>query len=397
MALSEILKKAESLEGPIAGFLAEIVSIRSPSCGEKRAVERVCAEMRAVGFDDVRVDRLGSAIGRIGSGKKKIAIDAHIDTVGEGDRSLWNFDPFKGFVKDGRVWGRGSADQKGGAAAMVYAGKLIRDLALEGDYTLHCTATVMEEDCDGLCWKHLIEEENLRPDVCVITEPTGLNIYRGQRGRMEIEARVAGLSAHGSAPGRGVNAIYRMAPLIREIEGLNEKLRDDAFLGRGTVVMSDIRSTAPSLCSVADSCTVYLDRRLTAGETRESAVAEIEAIIKKADGSVRVPRYETAAYTGLIYPMDKYFPSWVVPEDHPAVAAAKAAHRSLFGSNARVGRWTFSTNGVSICGMHGIPCVGFGPGFEEQAHAPNEWTPVEHLWKAAAFYAAFVSAFGSRI
>lgn len=393
MASADILKKAESQKREIAEFLAEIVSIRSPSCGESLVVERICEKMREVGFDEVRVDGLGSAIGRIGSGKRKIAIDAHIDTVGEGDRSLWEFDPFDGHLKEGKVWGRGAADQKGGAAAMVYAGKLIKDLSLEGDYTLCCTATVMEEDCDGLCWKYLIEEEGFRPDVCVITEPTGLNVYRGQRGRMEIEAEVKGVSAHGSAPERGDNAIYKMAPLILEIENLGKKLRGDAFLGKGTVVMSDVRSTAPSLCSVADSCTVYLDRRLTAGETKETALKEIESVFKRAKGLVRVPVYEEASYTGRVYPMEKYYPSWVVPENHPAVVAAGDAHRSLFGSNAKVGRWTFSTNGVSICGMHGMPCVGFGPGFEEQAHAPNEWVPIDHLWKAAALYAAFPGYF----
>ena len=387
--VSDLLEKAKSLEPEIAKFLADIISIPSLSGEEKAVVDRIGMEMKKVGFDEVRVDGLGSIIGRIGKGKKMIAMDAHIDTVGVGSRDLWNFDPFKGFVKDGKVWGRGAADQKGGMASMVYAGKLIKDLGLEGDYTLLVTGTVMEEDCDGLCWQYLIKKEKIRPDVCVITEPTGLKIYRGHRGRMEMEVSVKGKSAHGSAPERGDNAIYKMAPIALKIGELNEKLKHDAFLGKGTVVVSQISSIGPSQCAVPDGCSIYLDRRLTAGETKDIAVKQIEEFVRRAGGKVVIPKYEKAAYTGKVYPTEKYYPTWTIPEDHKAVKAAVAAYKELFGGTPKIDKWTFSTNGVAICGMHNIPCVGFGPGFEEQAHAPNEWTPTEHLWKAAAFYARF--------
>jgi len=385
----KLLNLAKSYEPQIAKFLADIISIPSLSGEEKAVVDRIGQEMKKVGFDEVRVDGLGSVIGRIGKGKTVIAMDAHIDTVDVGNRDLWNFDPFKGFVRDGKVWGRGAADQKGGMASMVYAGKLIKDLGLEGDYTLLVTGTVMEEDCDGLCWQYLIKEEKIRPDVCVLTEPTGLRIYRGHRGRMEMEVSVKGKSAHGSAPERGDNAIYKMAPLTLKISELNEKLKNDPFLGKGTVVVSQISSVGPSQCAVPDGCSIYLDRRLTAGETKEIAVKQIDEIVKQAGGRVVVPKYEKAAYTGKVYPTEKYYPTWAIPEDHKAVKAAVQTCKELFGVVPAIDKWTFSTNGVAICGMHNIPCIGFGPGFEEQAHAPNEWIPVEHLVKAAAFYAWF--------
>ncbi len=390
---SEILSCAQRHADETAQLLAELISIRSMSGDEAAVVRRIGDEMAAIGFDEVRVDGLGSIVGRIGSGKQVIAFDAHIDTVDVGNPVLWSFDPFHGHVRDGKVWGRGAADQKGGMAAMMGAARIVKELGLAGDATLLFTGTVMEEDCDGLCWQHLIREEKLKPDVVVITEPTGLNIYRGQRGRMEIEAAVSGLSAHGSAPERGDNAIYKMAPLVLQIEQLNERLARDAFLGKGTVVVSQIASVGPSQCAVPDGCSIYLDRRLTKGETKESAVAEIAAILKPAGGRVTVPRYEQPAYTGKVYPTEKYYPTWMIPEDHPAVRAAASACRELFGAIPKIDKWTFSTNGVAICGMHGIPCIGFGPGFEEQAHAPDEWTPVEHLFKAAAFYAAFPALF----
>ncbi len=389
----KILELAKHYEDATANFLADIVSIPSLSCEEGAVVARIGEEMKKVGFDEVRVDGLGSIIGRIGRGKKIIAMDAHIDTVDVGTRELWNFDPFNGHVKDGKVWGRGTADQKGGMAAMVYAGKIIKELKLDGDYTLLVTGTVMEEDCDGLCWQYLINEEKIRPDVCVITEPTGLRIYRGQRGRMEMEAGVTGKSSHGSAPERGDNAIYKMAPLVLDIKKLNDELKPDAFLGKGTVVVSKISSVGPSQCAVPDGCGIYLDRRLTAGETKEIALAQIQKIVAPSGGKVSIPKYARAAYTGKVYPTELYFPTWVIPEDHPAVCAAVSSYEGLFKSKPVVDKWTFSTNGVAICGMHKIPCVGFGPAFEEQAHAPNEFCPVDHLSKAAAFYAAFAGEY----
>lgn len=382
-----VLKAAGEYGDDIARFLIELISIKSLSGKEGEVASRVAKEMRDAGFDEVRSDGLGSVIGRIGNGKRVIAFDAHIDTVDAGDRDQWSRDPFVGHIEGGKIFGRGAADQKGGMASMVYAGRLIKELGLGGDFTLLFTGTVMEEDCDGLCWDYLIKEEGVRPELCIITEPTGLNVCRGQRGRMEIEASVAGVSAHGSAPERGENAIYRMAPIVLEVEKLNDDLGSDEFLGKGTVVMSRISSTAPSLCAVPDGCSVYLDRRLTAGETKETAVEQVQELVEGAGGKVWVPVYESPSYTGKKYPMEKYYPSWTIDGSHPGVIAAVDACKELFGSAPDVGKWTFSTNGVAICGLHKIPCVGFGPGFEEQAHAPNEWVPIEHLWKAAAFYA----------
>ncbi|MDI7267170.1 MAG: YgeY family selenium metabolism-linked hydrolase [Myxococcota bacterium] len=389
---AEILALTERYRDDVARFLVEIVSIPSLSCREEAVVGRIRVEMERCGFDEVRIDGLGSVVGRIGDGPRVIAFDAHVDTVDVGNPSAWSFDPFRGHVRDGKVWGRGAADQKGGMAAMVYAGRAIKELGIARDCTLLMTGTVMEEDCDGLCWDYLIREEGVRPEVCVVTEPTGCRIHRGQRGRMEIDIEVTGLSAHGSAPERGVNAIYRMAPLILAIERLDGRLRSDPFLGKGTVVVSHAIGAGPSLCAVPDVCRIHLDRRLTAGETRESALAELAEAAAGAGAAISVPRYEERSYTGRSYPMEKHYPTWTTPADHPVVRAARRACRELFGEEPPVDKWTFSTNGVAISGIHGIPCVGFGPGYEEQAHAPDEHCPVDHLVKAVAFYAAFPAA-----
>ena len=392
-------ERAHKLSVAYSAHTAESLSrmIRIPSLsGDERAVIELIGELaHDAGFDEVRVDGLGNLLARVGDGPRVLAIDAHIDTVDTGDRSQWEGDPFSGKIGDGHVYGRGSVDQEGGAAAMITAGRILKESGYRGQWSVWFTFTVMEEDCDGLCWNYLIEEERLLPEFAVITEPTNLGVYRGQRGRMEIDIRFTGRSAHGSAPERGDNAIYRAARAALGVEALNTRLSDhggDPFLGRGSVTVSRFRSSAPSLCAVADGADLHLDRRLTWGETRESALAEIEEIVAADAGAPRPPAvsvtwYDRPSYTGLAWPQESYFPTWKIAEDHPFLLAGAATYRSLFGAPPRVDKWTFSTNGVAICGRHGIPTIGFGPGNEIYAHAPNERTPIEHLEKASAFYA----------
>ncbi|MFP4078767.1 MAG: YgeY family selenium metabolism-linked hydrolase [Candidatus Izemoplasmataceae bacterium] len=394
-----ILKQAQTYEKAMTKFLRDMVALPSEGREEEAVIKRIEKEMKAVGFDEVRIDKFGNILGRIGSGKHILAMDAHVDTVGVGEKSNWTFDPHEGFEDDTTIGGRGTSDQEGGMAAMVYAGKIIKDLGLEDDYTLYVTGTVLEEDCDGLCWQYIIEEDKLKPDFVVITEPTSLNIYRGHRGRMEIKVTTSGVSCHGSAPERGVNAIYKMAPIITELEALNENLKHDDFLGKGTLAVSEVFSQSPSRCAVADGCSISIDRRLTAGETWEGALEEIRDLpsVKKAEAKVEMYEYKEPTWTGLVYPTEAYFPSWVLPESHIATQTLVEGYKGLFNEEPLVDKWTFSTNAVSIMGRYNIPCIGFGPGFEEQAHAPNEITKKDHLIKAAALYATIPMTYLKRL
>ena len=386
--LLRINKLAESYADYTAGNLSKLVKIRSLSLGEEAVALELKRQMLEAGFDDARIDKLGNVIGRIGNGKKILAFDGHIDTVDVGNIANWTSDPFSGEISNGFVHGRGTVDQKGGPAAFVTAGRMLKELAFDRDLTIYFTGTVIEEDCDGLCWKYIVEEEKIKPDFVVITEPTNLNIYRGHRGRMEIEVTFRGVSAHGSAPERGKNAIYMASRACLEIEKLNERLAGDEFLGKGSVALSEFVSGSPSLCAVADYAKIHLDRRLTWGETKESAMAEIEKIVKDMDAEVVVLQYEETSYTGLRYGMEKYYPTWKIAEDHPLVSSANKAFIGLFDKKPLIDKWTFSTNGVTINGYYKIPCIGFGPGNEVLAHAPNEKVPVSDLVAASAFYAA---------
>ncbi|MGI5919285.1 MAG: YgeY family selenium metabolism-linked hydrolase [Christensenellales bacterium] len=397
MDFALIKKAAEDYEAAMTKFLRDLIAIPGESAGEEKVVQRIRQEMEAVGFDRVEIDKMGNILGYMGSGDKIIAFDAHIDTVGIGNRDNWTFEPYEGYETDEEIGGRGASDQLGGIVSTVYGAKIMKEQGLLAGYTILVSGTVQEEDCDGLCWQYIINEDKVRPEFVVITEPTDGNIYRGQRGRMEIRVDVKGVSCHGSAPERGDNAIYKMAEILMEVKELNDRLHYDPFLGKGTLAVSEIFFTSPSRCAVADSCSISIDRRLTDGETYESALEEIRALpsVKKYNAEVSMYKYDRPSYTGLVYPTDCYFPTWVSPEDHITTQAMVEAYRGMYGEPV-VDKWTFSTNGVSIMGRFGIPCIGLGPGKEAQAHAPNEKTWKADLVKCAAIYAALPTCYRKR-
>ncbi len=391
----KILAKANEYKADMTKFLRDMIAIPSESCDEEKVIQRIKKEMELVGFDEITIDPMGNIIGKIGHGKHLIAMDAHVDTVGIGEIKNWKYDPYLGFEDENQIFGRGGSDQEGGMASMVYAGKIIKDLKLEDDYTLLITGTVQEEDCDGLCWQYIIEEDKIRPEFVVITEPTSCRIYRGHRGRMEIKVSTMGVSCHGSAPERGDNAIYKMAPILLELQELHKRLLDNKFLGKGSLTVSEVFFSSPSRCAVADGCSISIDRRLTDGETYQSAIKEIEDLpsVKAAGATVEMYEYNRPAYTGLVYPTQSYFPTWVLPEDHVVCKSTVDSYNNLFSEKPIVDKWTFSTNAVSIMGRYNIPCIGFGPGNEEEAHAPNEKTFKDHLVKACAMYALIPSMY----
>ena len=390
MDYNKIKEAAQNYEADMTKFLRDLVHFPGESCGEKDHVMRIKEEMEKLGFDKVEIDPMGNILGYMGTGSTLIGFDGHIDTVGIGNRNNWEFDPYEGFETETEIGGRGTSDQMGGIVSAVYGAKIMKDLCLLNDkYQVVVTGTVQEE---------------------------------------EIRIDVKGVSCHGSAPERGDNAIYKMADILQDVRALNEndaadeteikglvKMLDKKynpeweeanFLGRGTVTTSEIFFTSPSRCAVADSCAVSLDRRMTAGETWESCLDEIRALpsVKKYGDDVKVSMYEYSrpSWTELVYPIECYFPTWVIPKDHKVTSALEEAYHNLYGTE-RMGnaeteamrkarpltdKWTFSTNGVSIMGRNGIPCIGFGPGAEAQAHAPNEMTWKQDLVTCAEVYAA---------
>ena len=391
--MTDHMRQAETYRDDVTRFLRDIIAIPSPSCREKGVSERVVEEMSKLGYDEAGIDDMGNAIGRIGTGPTRLVLDAHMDTVGVGDPAAWPHDPFEGKLEDGIVFGRGASDNKGAVASQVYAGRVIKDRGIDGtDVSVFVVGSVMEEDCDGLALGHVLTKTIPGVHAVCMGECTNLAVYRGHRGRMEIGVTTKGVSAHASAPERGVNAVAAMAPIVSDITDLSARLAHDDFLGSGTVAVTKIECETASLNAIPDSCTIYVDRRLTAGETLESAVDEVRSLPSAEGATIEVLNYDQPSWTGLVIETEKYFPTWVLEEEHPLVRAGVVAATGVLGKAPLVDKWTFSTNGVSSAGRLGIPTIGFGPSEERWAHTVQDQCSVDHLVKSIAFYAALPKA-----
>ena len=375
----------------IVTFLRDLCAIPSMDSQIGPVGARVQAEMAALGFDAVWFDSMGNTVGRLGDGPRTLLYDSHIDTVGIGNPAEWGWDPFVGKVEAGRFYARGACDEKGSTPPMIYGLKVARDLGLLEGWTVYYFGN-MEEWCDGIAPHALVEHEGIRPDFVVIGEPTKMQVYRGHKGRVEIEVVARGRSAHAASNQLGDNALYKVLPLIEGVSRLEPQLGDDPFLGHGKITVSDLKISTPSINAVPDQARVYIDRRLTFGESAEGAIEQVRALVPpgllaRGEITVEMMKYADPSYTGFVFPVDKYFPAWALDEGHPLVQAGLQA-ASLVGLPAHpAGKWNFSTNGIYWMGKAGIPSIGFGPGEEETAHTTQDSVLLADVVKAAEFYA----------
>lgn len=386
---TDLKQKIKENQNDMFQFLRDIVAIPSQDGIEGKVIERICEEMKKSHFDKVYVDKMGNCIGIVGDENADIvlAYDAHIDTVDTGMLSQWSFDPYQGKEDEENIYGRGSCDQKAGLAAMVYAGKILKELGIRNKKIV-MVASTLEEECEGLSWQQIIKEGKISPDAVISTEPTSMRVNLGHRGRTDISVEVEGRSAHGAMPERGINAVVRMSEIVREIDELSWKLKDDEFLGKGTLNISEMISGAASKCAVPDYCKIMIDRRLTYGETPESAIKEIENLpaVKRYGARVKIEQFCKKAYTGEEYNVPCKFPTWKMDVKHKLCTIAKAVTEDVRKETVEYGAWKFSTNGVAICGMYHIPCIGLGPGNEEQAHSIDEYVSKKQIVQALECY-----------
>jgi putative selenium metabolism hydrolase len=371
-------------------FLRDLVQMPSFSTQEGAVAERIIAEMKRLDFRNVHADRAGNVVGWIGPGHgPPLMLNSHMDTVLVTNPEAWHHAPFRAEIEDGVLYGVGACDMKGGLTAMVYGAKLLRDsgVALKGDVVVACV--VQEEPCEILGSQVLIEEEGVRPDWVVGGEPTGLDVIRGQRGRLEMRLTTYGRSAHAASPDLGENAIYTAARLVFGLELLGEQLGNDDFLGPGTLAVTDISSRASSRNAVPDRCELIIDRRLTLGENETMALSEVQRVIARegVQAEVEVMEYHATSYTGYACHVRQAYPPWVIAEDHPLIQTAVRAVRAQLKRRPQVGCWDFSTEGVYTAGVAGIPTVGFGPGDPRCAHTVDEHVSLTDVYAAAEVYA----------
>lgn len=373
------------METELLEFAQALVRIKSYSGQEEEAIRLVEKKMLALGYDEVIIDQMGNVLGRIGHGTKSILFDSHVDTVEVNDESEWDVPPFSGKIIDGRLHGRGSVDMKSSVAASVYAGAIAKQQGLTKDKTVYVSATVFEEDCDGENLKHLFKERNLRPDFVVICEPSNNIITLGHKGKAQIAIKTHGVSAHGSAPEKGKNAIYEMAEIIQRVEKKNLELMKQGDV-RGTLVMSKISSVSASLNAVPSECEAYLDRRTVPGETEADIRREMDELIKGKNASWKVGTLHRKSWTGMDIVYEPFHAAWKIDVQHPLTKACIAAYSDNFGlPPSRFDFWDFSTNAVTPVSL-GISTIGFGPGDYKLAHMRNECIEVKQIMGACGFY-----------
>jgi len=386
-AIPDIKQRVAAQREPIIKFLRELCAIPSYDSQIGVVGERAAAEMRSLGFDEVRFDKMGNILGQIGTGPKNLLYDSHIDTVGIGNPAEWQWDPFQGKTENGVFFARGACDEKGSTPGMIYGLALARDLGLLDGYTGYYFGN-MEEWCDGIAPHALVEVEGVRPDFVVIGEPTRMQVYRGHKGRVEMQIVATGKSAHAASNHLGDNAIYKLLPIIEKISKMEPELGDDPFLGHGKITVTDLHVQTPSINAVPDRATIFVDRRMTFGETPESVLAQVQAVVgNRTDVKMELLKYSEPSYTGFVFELDKIFPSWALPEDHPLVQAGQNTLKALNGSAPAPGKWNFSTNGIYWMGKAGIPSIGFGPGDEVHAHTVIDQVKLDDVVTATEFYA----------
>ncbi len=394
--VNEIKKKVQDNRENIIQFLRDIVAIPSMDGQLKEVGERIQAEMRKLGFDEVRFDKMGNTIGRIGSGPKMIVFDSHIDTVGVGDPGEWEWDPFVGKVEDGVLYARGACDEKGSTPGMVYGLAIARDLGLLDGYTAYYFGN-MEEWCDGIAPNAFVEADpKVRPDFVVIGEPTKMQVYRGHKGRTELKITASGRSAHAASHYLGDNAVYKMMSIITQIRELDRRMRFGMgyhpVQGFPSIAVTDVAARTASLNAVPDQFTIYIDRRITSNEPRDEVIAQIKGLIPdylQEEIQVEELFYDAPSYTGFIFPVSKFYPPWLLDDAHPLTQAGQRTIEALWSEKRPLGTWDFSTNGTYWAGKAGIPSIGFGPGDEKTAHMRNENVPLDDVVLATEFYALF--------
>lgn len=277
---------------------------------------------------------------------------------------------------------------------MVYGLAIARDLGLLDGYTVYYFGN-MEEWCDGLAPNAFVEvDPKVRPDFVVIGEPTKMRVYRGHKGRIELKITAYGRSAHAASHYLGDNAVYKMLSIISQVRELDRRMRFGMgyhpVLGYASIAVTFAEARTASLNAVPDQFTIYLDRRMTLSETREEVIEVIRGLIPdylQNEIFVEELFYDAPSYTGFVLPVNKFFPPWLLDENHPLTQAGQRTIQALWGEERPLGTWDFSTNGTYWAGKAGIPAIGFGPGDEKVAHTIHEHVPLEDVVQATAFYA----------
>jgi putative selenium metabolism hydrolase len=367
-------------------FLVDLVRTPSESGQEQDVARRIKKEMERLGYDEIFTDRMGNVIGRIGAGQPSMLWDAHMDIVPAGDPADWGFDPFKGKIENGVLYGRGACDDKGPLAAMVIAGAQAKQYLRPGQGSLYVAGVVGEEIGEGMSIAEFLKDSGIKFEYAVICEASSLRLCRGHKGRCQFEINVLGRGGHASVPEIADNPLYKAARIVLEIQQLNERLPIHEVIGKGTIAATQLTTKSNSINSIADGCKIFVDRRLTMGETAEVVIRQLEEICRPYQATVELMGVDEATYTGARQKGDEFFAPWFMDDQEGLVQAGVRALKAATGQ-ATVSTWQFSTDGAQTRGIFGIPTVGIGPGDDRYPHSVHDQIELKEYLDAIRVYA----------
>ncbi len=369
-----------------------IIKIQSYSGKEGEVVKCLEETMRNIGFDEIIVDKYGSIIGKIKGNKpgNKVLFDAHIDTVPVENLEDWKHDPFGAEICGNKIYGRGTSDMKGSLAAMIIAAEYFsKDKKRDFPGEIYISGVVHEECFEGVAARNI--SELVKPDYVVIGEASELNLKIGQRGRAEVVVETFGVPAHSANPEKGINAVYSIAKIINKLQDI--KFREDEFLGKGILELTDIKSSPyPGASVVPSYCKATYDRRLLVGETKEDVLEPIVKLIEELKKDYQNINYKVSyakgiekCHTGEFIEGERFFPAWCYKEDEIFVKRTFEGLCSI-GLNPKITNYSFCTNGSHYAGEANIKTIGFGPSKENIAHTIDEYIEIEQLAGACDGY-----------
>ena len=375
-----------------------LIRQRSYSGEEKNVANALRSYMLSHGFDDVQIDTYGNVIGHIKGNRPgpTILFDGHIDTVPVPDESEWTYPPFAAEIHDGKIYGRGTSDMKGADAAMAAAASFFaadsqHDFA--GD--IYMAGVVHEECFEGVAARQI--SKAVKPDYVIIGEASNLNVKVGQRGRAELVLESFGKPCHSANPEKGINAVYKICKAVEAIRGITPPHHD--VLGDGILELTDIKSSPyPGASVVPDYCRATYDRRLLAGETKESVLQPVQAVLDDLMKKDTEAKYKVSysvgtekCYTGTDITGERFFPGWLYDKDADFVQDVVTELHDA-GFTPEITQYNFCTNGSHYAGEAGIKTIGMGPSRENIAHTVNEYIEIDQLKKVSQCYYAIMKA-----
>lgn len=397
-------EQADRLRAEIVGFAAELIRTPSPSGAEEAVGTLVVDRMRSLGFDEVTVDEVGNVVGVIrGTGAgQDLMFCSHMDTAEPGDLERWEAPPHSGMELDGDLLGLGASDSKGSLASQIYAAHLLRAQGAPLSGNVIVAAVVMAERSEGFGIAHLFDRtlpsRQLKPALVVMGDPTGLDLFLGQRGRLEIEVMTIGRTSHASAPWLGVNAVYKMTPVVEGLHDLASSLPSHPFLEKSSLALTELSCTPARPSTIPDRCYASVDRHYLPNESLDTILMQVQSLLNRVSakdpdfkGEARIRSVQETAYTGLTKEVPKILAPFVTSETHPLVAKAVGALEAQ-GHFPHFDKWYYSTEGGYPAGILGIPTIGYAPGEEKYAHTPYDRVKIDYLVQCVAGSAAIAQA-----